>query len=226
MYNMLLKQQILELRRQGKTYGEIKSIVKINIPKSTLSNWCKNILLSQDQRDRINRLTNDNLVRARLLAVQVNKVKRIKYLETVDKRIKHIPKLVRNKNVAKVTLAILYLGEGAKSKKDYLMFGNSDPAVINLFLSLLRYSYTLDERKFRCTVQCRADQNIKKLEKFWIKVTNIPYSQFYKTQIDPRTIGKPSKKPNYKGVCRVEYFSADLAIELSRLSRAICEMGL
>ena len=32
-----------ELRRQGKTYSEIKAILKTNIPKSTLSSWFKDI---------------------------------------------------------------------------------------------------------------------------------------------------------------------------------------
>jgi len=66
-----------------------------------------------------------------------------------------------------------------------------------------------------------ADQNIKKLEKFWSQVTKISLSQFYKARIDPRTIGKPSKKPNYKGVCRIDYFSADLFIELMQIPKII-----
>ena len=101
------------------------------------------------------------------------------------------------------------------------MFGNSDPSIISLFMSLLRYCYNIDESKFRCTLQCRADQNTKKLEKFWSQITKIPLSQFYKARVDPRTIDKPSKKLNYKGVCRIDYFSADLFIELKQIAEII-----
>jgi len=101
------------------------------------------------------------------------------------------------------------------------MFGNSDPPIITLFLSLLRRCYNIDENKFRCTLQCRADQNIPKLEKFWSQVTKIPMPQFYKARIDPRTIGKPSRKPDYKGVCRIDYFSGDIFMELKQIMEVI-----
>ena len=102
-----------------------------------------------------------------------------------------------------------------------MIFGNSDPFIINLFLHLLRYCYNIDESKFRCTVQCRADQDTNRLENFWCRITKIPLVQFYKTRIDPRTIGKPSKKQNYKGVCRIDYFSAELFIEIKLVAEII-----
>ncbi|PIR44326.1 hypothetical protein COV23_00575 [Candidatus Wolfebacteria bacterium CG10_big_fil_rev_8_21_14_0_10_31_9] len=105
------------------------------------------------------------------------------------------------------------------------MFGNSDPNIIYLFLKLLRYCYDIDENKFRCTLQDRADQNIKKLEKFWRLVTKIPKKQFYKARIDPRTIGKISKKPEYKGVCVIDYFSADILNEFKKIVEVIYKNG-
>jgi len=118
---------------------------------------------------------------------------------------------------------MLYLVEGSKNQRGSLMFGNSDPLVIRLFLNLLRRCYDVDENKFRCTLQCKADQNIKRLEKFWSKITDIPLSQFYKARIDPRTIGKPSRKLDYKGVCRIDYFSGDVFMELKQIVNVISE---
>jgi hypothetical protein len=46
------------------------------------------------------------------------------------------------------------------------------------------------------------------LEKFWQKITGIPKNLFYKTRIDPRTIGKPTLKIDYKGVLRVDYLDS------------------
>ena len=62
---------------------------------------------------------------------------------------------------------------------------------------------------------------MSKTGKFWSKITNIPLSQFYKARIDSRTIGKKSKNLNYKGVCRIDYFSAEIAIELMQISKII-----
>jgi hypothetical protein len=86
--------------------------------------------------------------------------------------------------------------------------------MIRLFVFLMRKCYSVDESKFRVTVQCRADQNPAELAAYWSAVTNIPLAKFYKPQIDPRTIGKPSKKLNYKGVCRIDYLSASVYHEL------------
>lgn len=109
---------------------------------------------------------------------------------------------------------MLYLCEGSKRNGGSLCFGNSDPTIIRLFLRLFRICYPVDEGKFRCTVQCRADQDLKQLPLFWSKVTQIPLNQFYRSRVDQRTIGLPTKKVDYKGVCRIDYFSAAIYNEL------------
>ncbi len=134
-----------------------------------------------------------------------------------------MPAKLKNKDIAKIALAMLFLGEGSKKSKGTLMLGNSDPQTIILYLKLLRQCYVLDEKKFRCTVQCRADQDTRKLERFWSRTTKIPSKQFYETRIDPRTIGKPSKYLDYKGVCRIDYFSADILTELKQIINLIFE---
>lgn len=212
-----LKPRVINLRQIGKTYGEIRKILGENIPKSTLSLWCEGLPLLPEYKQRIKNAILVNSEKGRKIALIVNQVKREKYIKSVKNRVIHLGCRLRDKDNAKIALAMLFLGEGNKKPRGSLIFGNSDPAVIKLFVYLLRYCYDIDERKFRCTLQCRADQNIKKLEKFWSQITKIPLSQFYKARIDPRTIGKPSKKPDYKGVCRIDYFSGDIFMELTQI---------
>lgn len=216
-----LKTKIISLRKSGKTYEEIRKIIGVNVPKSTLSNWCSNIPLSYEQQQNIGLLMEKGAEKGRATALIINKLKREEYIQSVRKRIDHLAIKINNKDTSKIALAMLYLGEGSKKQRGSLMFGNSDPLVICLFLRLLRYCYDIDESKFRCTLQCRADQNIKKLEKFWSKNTDIPLSQFYRARIDPRTIGKPSKNHDYKGVCRIDYFSGDIFMELKQIMKVV-----
>jgi hypothetical protein len=54
--------------------------------------------------------------------------------------------------------------EGTKGNRGSLRFGNSDPFVIDLFLNLMEKCYSIDKKKFRCTVLCRADQDTKELD--------------------------------------------------------------
>lgn len=225
-YNIYMKPKIkievVSLRKKGKTYGEILKMINSQVAKSTISNWCRNIMLTPVQKERINNNVKKNLIKARLLSLSTNRLKRKKYLNSVKDRVKYLKNYIKNKDVAKITLAMLYLGEGSKNPdRGSLCFANSDPFVIYLFLSLMRKCYSINESKFRCTIQCRADQNVQKLENFWAEATKIPKSQFYRTRIDPRTIDKKSKKLDYKGVCRIDYFSADLFLELTQIPKII-----
>ncbi|HAT74253.1 MAG: hypothetical protein US30_C0012G0050 [Candidatus Moranbacteria bacterium GW2011_GWF2_36_839] len=216
------KNKAIELRNNGNTYGEIISKLNVKIPKSTLSVWFSNIELSKEAKKRRDDIIKTKTKISHINAIRVIKEKREIYLEEVAGRVVHLKNLKNNKDIAKIILAILYLGEGGKTRKSSIMLGNSDPKVIKLFLDLLRKCYEIDEKKFRCTLQCRADQDIFKLEKFWSEVTSISSNQFYKARIDARTIGKKSKKPEYKGVCRIDYFSADIYNEIKKIIELIC----
>ena len=222
------KSDATKLRRLGHTYGEIKKTLGVNIPKSTLFCWLSKLKLTDMAKDSLKLAAENNIKNARAIAIERNKEKRIKHLEKIATSIEHLRKINKHKNgdVAKIILAVLYLGEGGKSRKSSLMLGNSDPAIIKLFLALLRQNYLIDENKFRCTVQCRADQDIPELEKFWSKTTGISLCNFYKARIDSRTIGRKSKKPAYKGVCRIDYFSADIYNEIKMIMEIVCELGI
>ena len=217
-----LKEKVITLRKKGNTYNEIISKLKVIIPKGTLSSWCRNVPLPHEYEAKLKKINNEALIKARICSVEASKIVRRKELEIIHSENFPLIKTIKDKNVAKIALAMLYLGEGRKNRKrGALLFGNSEPTVISLFLYLLRLVYNIDEKKFRCTLQCRADQDIKILEKLWSEVTKIPLSQFYKARIDPRTIGKPTKKMDYKGVCCIDYFSSKVFAELLEIPNVI-----
>lgn len=218
-----LKERAIKLRKSGKTYSEICLLLHSNIPKSTLSFWCKDIKLSSGDSKRIKNVIRSNVEMARKKALIVNKIKRLEYLNNISRRVKPLCNRIKNQEVAKIALAMLYLGEGSKTQKGSLMFGNSNPQIIKLFIGLLDYCYPTKLQKYRITVQCRADQDVAQLERFWCHLMQIPHKYFYKAQVDPRTINKPTKKAGYKGVCRIDYYSADILNELMQITRIIQE---
>ena len=220
-----LKEKARSLRKQGKTYSKITKELGVIIPKSTLSYWCRDVKLPDWYEKKIKKMNLKIAEKGRAIALIVNRAKRERYLKSITDRNKYLAGSLKNKDTAKIAIAMLYLGEGSKTQKGSLIFGNSSPFIISLFLYLLRYCYDIDEKKFRCTLQCRADQNIKGLEKFWSQITKISLSQFYKARVDSRTIGKPSKKLDYKGVCRIDYFSSDVFLDLMSISKIIYKRG-
>src|SRR3989344_8256888 len=213
-------QEVLRLRNQGKTYREIRLLLKRNIPKSTLSGWCKNATLPKSYADRIALLNLNNLNKARLIGHEISKIKREELLEEIENINLPIAEKIQNREIAKIALAMLCLGEASKTRGSFSL-GSSDSRIITLFIELLKKCFIFDLEKIRCTVQCRADQDIELLETYWLNITKIPKRLFYKAQIDPRTKGKPTKKSNYKGVLRVDYFNTKAQIELETLAQLL-----
>jgi hypothetical protein len=164
----------------------------------------------------------EHLKEARLIGIEKSKIKRQEFLSGLDKINLKIARLIQNHETAKIALAMLCLGEASKYKpRRSFSLGSSDPRIIIIFLTLLKKCFNFKQIKVRCTVQCRADQNIEELEKFWLDITKIPKKQFYKAQIDPRTVGKPTLNKNYKGVLKVDYFDTRIQLELESLANLV-----
>src|SRR3989344_3363162 len=149
-HNLLLKNYVITLRKGGKTYDQINKITGRNIPKSTLSYWSHGISFSPKQKLRHLKNRQENIKRAQRLAWAANKRRREMYLSKIRQENEHLLAAVRNADVAKIVLIILYICEGSKNRRGALTFGNSSPEVIQMFLKLLRQCYIIDEKKFRC----------------------------------------------------------------------------
>lgn len=214
-----LKNRARELRKKGGTYTEVCSRLGIKVPKGTLSGWFKNIKLSTKYYTRRRQLGLEHLDRIRKKALLVNAERKQARLQNLlNKNIYLTSKI--DKHIGKLLLVMLYWSEGAKYPvAQTIKFGSSDPGMIRLFIRLLRGCYQLDEAKFRGAIHCRADQDVRKLRKFWSQVTGIPLSSFHKNHIDKRTIGKPTKRKSYKGVFVIYYFDTDLQLELQLLGQ-------
>lgn len=214
MHNTSLIQQAKALRSQGYTFMEIQKELKQSFSKGTLSYWCKGVELPSDHRGKIRCLNLAGLAKGRKMSALTYYKRRTARDNEMRLKNEGAVKLLDEPNVAKLALAILYWAEGGKNRNASLQFCNSDAYMIRMFLYLLRMCYTVRTDRIRITVQCRADQNIKDLEEYWSEVTNLALDRFYPTKVDKRTIGIATKKLDYKGVCRVDYYSADTYHEM------------
>lgn len=222
MYSIRLINEASALRRKGLSFDEINKELKLEIPRSTMSYWFKNVVLSESAANKIYQRNIIHLVKAREIGIKKHTINRSKYLNDLVQKNFFLKEKLSDESVAKLVLAILYLGEGGKNlQRSSVMFGNSDPDVINLFLKLIRQCYRIDENKFRCTVQCRWDQDEPRLKKFWSCITGIPMSKFYNSRVDKRTINKVTTKPNYKGVCRIDYLSSGVFHDILSIIKVV-----
>jgi len=221
LYPEKIKEKARSLRKQGWSLGEISQ--NLSIPKNTLSGWVKEIRLTEKQKQRIKKKEIISAAKGRILAAKVLKQKLENWKESIRKRTRQFSKMpFKNAKTGKLTCGILYACEGSKYPSTRcLSFANSDPKMIKFFLTMLREYFDIDEKKFRCRIQQRYDQNSDKLKRFWSSVTRIPLGQFYKNYADKRTEGKLTAKKDYKGVCTLQYFNTNLQFELQAIGEAV-----
>lgn len=214
-----MRKKAVDLRQQGMTYAEICRSVRVGIPKSTLTYWCKGVVWDKSQRDRIINLRMENLEKARTKALIVNKKIRNEYIDSIDKRVFNLKRFLEDRNILKLLLAMLYLGEGAKWKSHRgLQLGNSNPEIIKLYLSLLERCYGVSRNKLTAMIYHRADQNLKSLISFWSNITKIPISNFYRSNPDLRTKGKETRD-GYYGVCAIFGPGTEIQLELEAIAK-------
>ncbi len=85
---------------------------------------------------------------------------------------------LRDRDLAMFALA-LYAGEGAK-RDGSVIFANSDPALVRVFLRYLRSEFAVEEDKLRVRLYLHADLDLETAVSFWSDVTAIRREQFTK----------------------------------------------
>lgn len=164
----------LELRQQGKTYGEIRSV--LSIPKSTQSFWFKNLdlpsraksILAAKQGNGLKALGIFN--RERTIAIQAENENTRKSFE------------MRVSSVSRRELmligAVLYWAEGYKNfnskRKDYpyVGFANSDPQMVKVFIRFLEDVLRIS--RIRGEIHIQPNLSAEDSIKYWHAVTKIP----------------------------------------------------
>ena len=186
-------------RRLGKSYNEIRRKVKVS--KSTLSLWLRNIKLSNVQRRR---LINKQIFNPGGKVSHEKRLKRTK--EIINKAKKEVILLAQNP----LFLAglMLYCAEGGKAQEK-VRFSNSNTVLVRLMMKWFRKFCQPPENKYRVAIHIHEFISRKNSKQYWSKVTGIPTSQFYKTNIKPPGLSY-RKNPLYNGTCHITIDNRDL----------------
>jgi len=89
--------------------------------------------------------------------------------------------------------ASLYWGDGRKHDGRVGLV-NSDPKMIRFFVKWLTTICQVPKKNIRLGIHLYPDNDKKKTLEFWRDATNLPNSQFLKTQVDKRNNKKAKKK--------------------------------
>lgn len=222
IYGPQIYSKVRRLRLSGRTYPEIQKELKLCLPYSSLSYICKDLKLGSDSLARINQVRQAKFAEARAKALKVNRLILEKRIAGYRQFNAGFSKLMAHKNYQIVALAMLYLGEGAKWQGSRCpKLGSSNPRIVRLYVDLLSLCYSIKVDKLWARVQHRADQDPTHLVKYWSAVTGIRPDCFYPCYIDKRTVGIPTTKKGYMGVCTIGSAGTHIQLELQEIADII-----
>jgi hypothetical protein len=217
-----MREEARRLRREGWSLNEIAA--KLGPPKNTLTLWVRGIDLTPEQRTRLLKREIISNGRNRALAMEAHRKARLARVRVANDQAAAFLNMLESQHQANhIAAAMLYLAEGAKAEGAF-SFANSNWHIIRYWLYLLRSSFPIDESKFRIQILCRADQDINRLLQYWTEVTGI--TQSIRGTVDARTEGKPTKRADYKGVCKIVYYDFALRRYLDALAQGLMARAL
>lgn len=219
MAKRALREEVIKLRLQGCTYGQIKR--SLGVPKSTLSDWLRNLPLTDQQMAILIK----NRQAAKDLAVerfrQTARTKLISRLSKVleTQRGKVLPLSEKELFLAGV---FLYWGEGDK-RRGIVAISNTDPRVIKFALYWMTYILKVPKERLCVRLHLYNDMDIAKETNFWSQALNIPTDQFKLPYIKKTTRESVTYKSFGHGTCNLICHNTTLSEKIAMTIKAISE---
>jgi transcriptional regulator with XRE-family HTH domain len=189
MTKIQIKERAIHLRQKGTSIAEIAQLLEVS--KSTVSGWCRNISLSESSINRIAKRGNENATRALMQYSEIKRMRR-KHEEAISHaRGAKTVQTLSQRDIYCIGLG-LYWGEGYKKGSQEFGFTNSDPSMILFYIKWLGDVFSINKKDLivRVSINELHTSRISKVESYWSKLLFIPISQFTK----PSLIKTNSKK--------------------------------
>ena len=192
------------LRKLGLSYSEIQKQVPVS--SSSLSLWLHKIKLSGDQKFRLFQKGEES----RKMGSAVLKKSRI---DKTRKIISETSSEIRNLDKSDLMLfgLALYWAEGSKQKEHdpskEVIFSNSDPAMIKVFLKWLERCVEIPKRRiiFEVYIHETYKRTPKELLSYWSALTRYPLGRFKRVYFKKNKVSsfRKNRGVDYHGVLRI-----------------------
>lgn len=216
------KNKAIELRKTGHSYNEISKF--LNIPKSTLSLWLKDLKMSQEIKG--NNIFASKRIWARNIT-QYNKLRAQKAREAaVEIQLNATREFSQlNKNDLKLVGTALYWAEGYNRAKYNALFCNSDPRMVKLMMRFFREICNVPEEKFRPQVQIHKNISALEAENYWSSIIGLDKKMFSKpiSQIPKSSTNKRPHNILPYGTFRVRIADAKVLYRIKGLIAGLAQ---
>lgn len=200
MSNVLLHRKALILRKQKKSYSQIKSI--LGVSKSTLSEWLRPYPLT---REEINNLRANSEIRIERYRETMRKKRQAK-LNLY--RIEETQKLLSlSKKELLIAGLFLYWGEGGKTSRHIISINNTDPKLVQFALYWMTRALNIPKNKIQVYLHLYIDMNVQQEMAYWSKILRLPLKQFAKPYIKDSKRSDIDQKGFGHGTCGVRAYN-------------------
>ncbi len=198
------KEEVRRLRRVGKSLNQIARMA--NVPKSTLREWIKDILLTDEQNHKLAKDALAALQKGRKLAQAKREMTRnMQKNELFSQGFIEIGTL--SKRELFIAGVALYWAEGFKNKHEKrLGFCNSDPKMIQFYLYWLKEVFGVSHEGItaRLTINAEHKDRENNILEYWQKITGLSSTSFTKTFFQHAVSKKQfENRESYNGVLRL-----------------------
>lgn len=200
------KEISIKLRKQGKTYSQILSVV--HVAKSTLAIWLGSVNLSKKQKQRI---TKERLAGSRR-GGEAKRKQRVEKQESIILKSKSEISNISERELFLIGV-ILYWAEGAKEKEyragSPFEFSNMDPKMIQILIVWLLKACRINKNMliFNIFLHQTHKDRIEEVRKYWSKVTGFPVDNFSTIYWKRNKLLKTNRKnieEKYHGVLKIK----------------------
>ena len=175
-------EKALKLRTEGFSIGEIAK--SLNVSKSTVSGWCRDIQLSEAAIQKIAKKSKLKSTEALLKYSEGRRRERKRSIEKDSAVGKRMLGNLSNRDIFCIGLG-LYWGEGYKRGSQEFGFTNSDPRMITFYIKWLDVVFGVkkEDLVLRVSINQTHVHRIQKVEVFWSKLTGVEIEQFTKSSL-------------------------------------------
>jgi hypothetical protein len=194
----------LAMRREGLSIIVISK--QLGVSKGTVSGWCRNIVLTEEQFEKLKRNKGVSVTTGQRMGAEKNKQKRLDAIKEAEVWGKKLIKKISPKELLLIATA-LYWSEGSKSEHTSgFIFVNSDPEMILVMKLFLVSVLNISSEDIVCSIQINKihEKRIDKVLNFWQKLLHLHKNQFRKPYYVNTKITKVyDNYDKYYGICRL-----------------------
>ena len=202
------KFRAFELRKERKSYGEIRQ--ELGVSKGTLSFWFKNVDWSKDLAAQLAEKTKLPNPEHMQRMQEARKLQLANLYAVAEEKAKEEFQYFKQFPLFTAGISI-YWGEGDKLSKYSVRLANTDPLMIQLFVSFLVRFCAIERHKIKSWLLLYPDLEEQTCKKFWVEMAQLPAEGFNKSIVIK---GRHKTRRTPYGVCTSGVTSSVLKLKM------------